>query len=100
MQDASLRRREHYHGVLVVQVFICKGFSGEILKMEIDPESVAGVQTTKVASKIFGWSGGDDSYTLVNLTKTFEYSPDDIIKENTSENDVLLVINSKNSSGC
>ncbi len=83
-----------------MQVFICKGFSGEIFRMEIDAEGVAGVQTTEVASKIFGWSDGDDSYTLVNLTKSFEYSPDDIIKENTSENDVLLVINSKNSPGC
>ncbi|MCL5267792.1 MAG: hypothetical protein M1469_06800 [Bacteroidetes bacterium] len=68
--------------------------------MEIDAESTVEDQKAKLASKMFGWSDGDGSYGLINVTKRFEYSPDDIIKENTSENDVLLIINSNNSSRC
>ncbi len=82
-----------------MQVFVGKGFSGEIVRMEIDADTTAENQVKKIARNFFGWAQTEGSYSLVNLTKNFEYSPDDVLKESTAENDILIIINSNNCSG-
>ncbi len=82
-----------------MQVFVCKGFSGEIARMEIDGESSLENQIESMANKIFGVNADRGVYLLINLTRDSEYSATDIIRETTSENDILLLVKSDNDSG-
>ena len=76
-----------------MRAFICKGFSGEIFKVEIDVEQCAGDESKELALKLFYNEKSKCEYSLINLSKGFEYSPEDVIGENTSEDDLLLLIN-------
>lgn len=82
-----------------MQVFVCKGFTGEIARMEIDGDGSLENQMESMTTTIFGAAAACGAYAVINLTRDFEYSPVDIIKETTSENDILLLMRSDNSSG-
>lgn len=78
-----------------MQIFVCKGFSGEILKMEIDPENAVENQMSDLISKLFGTNTSVAPFVLFNVTRGFEYSPTVTFVDNTLENDLLLLINSQ-----
>lgn len=82
-----------------MQIFVCRGLSGEIARMEIDGENSFESQMQNMARKLFGADADGGAYVLINLTRDFEYSPNDVIGETTYENDVLLLIKSDNISG-
>ncbi len=83
-----------------MQVFMSKGFSGEIVKFEIDPGSSPGNQIPSFVYKLFGENAADGSFVLFNVTRGFEYSSDETFGNNTFENDLLLLVNSNSFPAC
>lgn len=83
-----------------MQIFMCKGFTGEILKMEINPESSLENQMSSFVCKLYGENPAVSPFVLFNVTRGFEYCPKETFKENTLENDLLLLVNSHNIPSC
>lgn len=89
-----------------MQIFMSKGFSGEIVKLEVDPESCPENQMPNFVYKLFGenapggLSEGSSGFVLFNVTRGFEYSSKEAFGDNTFENDLLLLMNSDNFPAC
>ncbi len=76
-------------------VYVSKGFSGEITRVEIDPACTPETRMPELVGKIFGPDFDSDEFVLFNVTQEFEYSEGESFAANTHDNDLLLLMNSK-----
>ena len=74
----SRRGRKLWEGApAMIQVMICKGFSGEIVRAEIFSHDVVAQALPEIADQIHYYSPDFEKIGLYNLTQDFEYRMDE-----------------------
>lgn len=73
-----------------IEVFVCKGFSGEIVRASVAPEEVVGVALPSIADQIGYYTADYDKIGLYNMTRDFEYLMTDSFADRRTQSGDLL----------
>lgn len=75
-----------------ITLMVCKGFSGEIVRAEIDPNEIVERAIPMIADQIGYVSYNWEKIGLYNLTLDYEYRMDDRFSDcNTESGDLLMM---------
>jgi hypothetical protein len=74
----------------VIEVFVCRGFSGEIVRLSLPAHLPVGQLLEHLRRQLQMWSD-PEMVGLYNLTQDFEYLPEDTLaRRGTRAGDLLL----------
>ncbi len=75
-----------------IDILVCKGFSGEIVRATIDPTDTVQQALPRIADQISFVSADWEQIGLYNMTRDFEYRMDERFDDRgTMEGDLLLM---------
>jgi len=75
-----------------IDVLVCKGFSGEIVRARIDPDETIERSLPSIADQIEYYSPDWERIGLYNMTLDFEYSMHETFREQgTNAGDLLFM---------
>ncbi len=75
-----------------MEVFVCKGFSGQIYRVKIDPEQPVGRQLPQILEQMQFVVPDLERLGIYNLTQDFEYVREkSFTEQRTCECDLLLI---------
>lgn len=75
-----------------VDLFVAKGFSGEIYRIRVDTDLAVDQVIPSIADEIGYVSWDWEKIGLYNLTRDFEYGPDDVISATKTVAGDLIVM--------
>ncbi len=75
----------------VIEVFVCRGFSGHIVRVSLPAEEAVGSLIAKLMQQL-DFPAPPEAVGLYNLTQDFEYVPtDSLARRGTRAGDLLLL---------
>ncbi len=75
-----------------MDIFVCKGFSGEIYRVPIDPRQPIRQQLPQILKRVQFFVPYPEALSVYNLTQDFEYALDQSFAEQrTCECDLILI---------
>lgn len=74
-----------------MELFICRGFSGQIVRVECE-DNVPIQHVVAVMADQLGMNWQQERLGLYNLTKDIEYAPTDTLGERQTQNGDLLML--------
>lgn len=79
-------------GTATIDVLVCKGFSGQIVRATIDPTETVQQALPRIADQIAFSSADWERIGLYNMTRDFEYRMDERFDDRgTMDGDLLLM---------
>lgn len=86
--DEQVREEESFEIVLLV----CKAFSGEIVRASVRSDRTIDQLIPEIADQIGYFSPNWEKIGLYNLTRDFEYSPDQVLAETRTRSGDLVIM--------